>query len=198
MAVEFVRDAAWWARLFGSAMEGDIQESLFEDDDPSKQILIFTIRFASGFRITALSSRPTNLRNKRGHIIVDEAAFHPDLRGLLKSALAVLIWGGRSRVDIISTHNGVNSHFYRLVEEIQAGKKPHSLHHVTLDDALAQGLYKRICRVNGLPWSPEAEAGVPRLKPSGAKRCSMSTVPTRTRSCCASLLARAVRILPDR
>jgi phage FluMu gp28-like protein len=71
--------------------------------------------------------------------------------------MAVLMWGGKSRVTVISTHNGTENHFNTIVEQIHAGKKPYSLHKITLDDALEQGLYKRICLVNDEPYSKEAE-----------------------------------------
>ena len=103
----------------------------------------------------ALSSRPANLRGKQGKIVIDEAAFHDDLPGLLKAAMAMLMWGGR--VVVISTHNGDDHPFNELVTEIRAGKKPYSLHRVTIDDALEQGLYRRICLRLGKSWTPEAE-----------------------------------------
>lgn len=157
MAQEFIRDCGWWAKKF-NLLAGKVEEILFLDDDEGKQILTYAINFASGFRIVALSSRPTNLRGKRGHIILDEAAYHDDLAGLIKAAMAVLMWGGKARVDIISTHNGVEDYFYTVVEEVRAGKRPYSLHRVTLDDAIEQGLFKRICLMNQREWSPVAEA----------------------------------------
>jgi phage FluMu gp28-like protein len=33
-------------------------------------------------------------------------------------------------------------------------KKNYSLHKTTFDEALAQGLYKRICLIKGEAWSP--------------------------------------------
>jgi len=151
MAQEFIRDVAFWSRKFSFVCTAIEEEEFFDDED--KNILTYIIRYASGFRITALSSRPTNLRNKRGHIIIDEAAHHDDLKGLLKAALAVLMWGGKARVDIISTHNGVDNHFNKLLEEVRAGKRPYSIHRVTIDDAIHQGLVKRICLVNGQQWT---------------------------------------------
>jgi phage FluMu gp28-like protein len=156
MAQEYIRDCAFWARHF-NLFASSVQESIFEDDDPDKKILTYSITFASGFRVTALSSRPTNLRGKRGHIVIDEAAFHEDLKGLVKAAMAVLMWGGTARVDIISTHNGNDSYFNLLCEEVRAGKRPYSLHRMTLDDALTEGLYARICLVNGVVWTKENE-----------------------------------------
>ncbi|HFV9398109.1 TPA: hypothetical protein ACIAKK_004614, partial [Shigella sonnei] len=38
------------------------------------------------------------------------------------------------------------------------GKKDYRIHTITLDDACNDGLYRRICQVRGMVWSPEAEA----------------------------------------
>jgi phage FluMu gp28-like protein len=65
------------------------------------------------------------------------------------------MWGGQVR--IISTHFGDSNEFNSLIQDIRAGKKPYSLHRITFDDALADGLYKRICEVLKKEWSPEAE-----------------------------------------
>jgi phage FluMu gp28-like protein len=102
-----------------------------------------------------LSSRPSNLRGKQGVAIIDEAAFHDDLPELLKAALAFTIWGGR--IHVISTHNGAANPFNQLVTDIRAGRRPYSLHRTTVDDALAQGLYRAICRDAQLPWTAAGE-----------------------------------------
>ncbi len=153
MALEFVRDAANWARFFQLAAS-EISEEVFKDED--KDILTYVIRFASGFRIVALSSRPSNLRGRQGLVIIDEAGFHDDLAELLKAALALLIWGGK--LIVISTHNGVDNAFNELVQSCREARRPYSLHRITFDDALAAGLYKRICLVRGEEWTPEREA----------------------------------------
>lgn len=153
MAEEFISDCAFWARQYGLAA-GQVEEEVLHDED--KDILAFRINFASGHRIVALSSRPNNLRGKQGRVVIDEAAFHDDLKGLLKAAMALLMWGGEVR--IISTHDGEENPFNELVGDIRAGRKPYSLHRTTLDDALADGLYKRICLKLGREWSPGAEA----------------------------------------
>lgn len=156
MAQEFIRDAAEWAKHYDLAA-GEIDETIeiFKDGDEDKAILAYVIRFASGWRITALSSRPSNLRGKQGRVIIDEAAFHEHLDELLKAALALLMWGGQ--VHVISTHNGVDNKFNELVKDVKSGKKPYSLHKVTLDDALADGLYRRICLVRKKQWTQKAE-----------------------------------------
>jgi len=163
MALEFIEEAAGWARRLDQAVGGIEKVGLSDPDgfgcrffnDQDKDILAYRIRFASGHKIVALSSRPSNFRGKQGVAIIDEAAFHDDLAGLLKAAVALTMWGGR--VQIISTHNGADSEFAHLVNEVRAGRRPYSLHRTTLDDALGQGLYRAICRETGKEWSEQAE-----------------------------------------
>ncbi len=155
MAKEFIQDAGKWVKHYNLAA-GEMEEVMIEDGDPDKAILSYRITFASGYRITALSSRPTNLRGKQGRVVIDEAAFHDDLPGILKAAIALLIWGGEVR--IISTHFGDDNPFNDLIGEIKAGKKKYSLHKITFDDALDDGLYKRICQVLKRKWSEQSEA----------------------------------------
>jgi len=153
MALEFINDCAFWVGVYGEAASA-MEEVLVEDED--HDIIAFRITFSSGKRVTALSSRPSNLRGKQGKVVIDEAAFHNDLPGLLKAAIALLMWGGR--VVVISTHFGEDNPFNDLIGEIRAGKKPYSLHRITLDDALAQGLYRRICLKTNQEWTAEGEA----------------------------------------
>lgn len=103
----------------------------------------------------ALSSRPSNLRGMQGKVVIDEAAFHDDLKELLKAALALLMWGGR--VVIISTHDGDENPFNETIKDARAGKLPYSVHRITFDDALNDGLYKRICLRLGREWTQEAQ-----------------------------------------
>src|SRR5262249_6783189 len=140
MAREFVETAAAWARQFDKAA-ATIEEVALEDE--RRELLAYRIQFASGHKIVALSSRPSNLRGKQGRAVIDEAAFHDNLPELLKAALAFTMWGGR--VHVISTHNGAENPFNEMVNDIRAGRRPFSLHRVTLDDAIADGLYHRIC-----------------------------------------------------
>ncbi|MHB1053516.1 MAG: terminase large subunit domain-containing protein [Thiobacillus sp.] len=157
MAKEFIQDCADFAKMYSLAA-GEISESeeVWLEGDERKSVTIFTLKFASGHRIEALSSAPRNLRGKQGRVIIDEAAFHTDLAELLKAAMALLIWGGE--VHIISTHNGAENPFNDLVQEIRAGKLPYSLHRTTFDDAVADGLYERVCLRTGKPATEDGKA----------------------------------------
>ena len=153
MTQQFIKYCAYWAKVFNS-MTSSIEDVVIKDEN--KDILVYRIRFASGFEIWALPSLARSIRSKQGRIVIDEAAFVDDLESLLKAAMAMLMWGGCVR--ILSTHNGEDNPFNELIKEVEAGKKNYSLHKTTLDDALADGLYQRICQVKKQAWSKEAEA----------------------------------------
>lgn len=156
MARTYIEDTGWWAKQFQTIVD-EVYNDDYEDILPNgdvRHIQAF-VKFVSGHRVTALSSRPANLRSKQGRVVIDEAAFHDDLKGLIGAALALTMWGREIR--IISTHNTVDSYFHELIEEIRAGKLKYSLHRIDLQTAVAQGLYQRICLTTGQEYSKKAE-----------------------------------------
>lgn len=156
MALEYISACALFAKAFNEIAQADVYEQTLWDKDKKEEILTYMIRFPnSSFKIQALSSRPSNLRGLQGDVVIDEAAFHESLDELLKAAMALTMWG--ARVRIISTHNGVDNLFNQYIQEAREGRKDYSVHRITLDDVIADGLYQRICYVTGQAWSPEAE-----------------------------------------
>jgi phage FluMu gp28-like protein len=144
MTREYIDDCAMWAKAFGHAA-GSVQETLFVEEGQhgdKNSIKAFRIDFASGNKVLGLSSRPRSIRGKQGKVTIDEAAFHDDLPGLLKAAMAMLIWGGKVRV--ISSHNGEDNFFNLCVKDIRSGKLPYALHTTTFGQALDDGLYDRV------------------------------------------------------
>jgi len=139
------------AQAQGQGVSG-VEEFLFEDQDDTgktRNITAYRIRFASGFQVCALSSRPANIRGLQGHVVIDEAAFHPDVQGVLDAATALLIWGGK--IVVISSHNGKNNPFAQFCRDIEAGRygDDAAVATVTFDDAVANGLYERVCMMKG-------------------------------------------------
>jgi len=154
---EFIGYVAKFARAIAAETSG-IEEYLFEDRKPdgtTKYISSYRIRFASGFRVEALSSRPDNIRGLQGIVVIDEAAFHQDVRGVLDAVNALLIWGGKIRV--ISTHNGALNPFNELILEARAGKVPFKVHRYPFELAVRNGLYRRVCAIKSGQWTKLGE-----------------------------------------
>ena len=156
MTSGFIADCAEWAELV-QGVASVVDAEVFEEGH--RKVWTYRIQATTAKEIVAMTSAPRAFRSRgrpRDRAIIDEAAFVDDLGEVLKAARAFRVWGGQVR--IISTHNGESSEFARLCQAIREGTQPGSLHTVTFRDALEQGLYRRICRITGTEWSPEAEA----------------------------------------
>ncbi|WP_224825606.1 hypothetical protein [Cognatishimia sp. MH4019] len=154
---EFIGYVAHFAKIVSKEL-AEIEEFLFEDEQPdgtTKNISAFRIKFASGYRVEALSSNPANIRGLQGIVVIDEAAFHKDVREVIDAVNALLIWGGKVRV--ISTHNSILNPFNELIVEAKAGKNPFSVHHIPFATAVENGLFKRVCLIKGRTWTQEAQ-----------------------------------------
>lgn len=153
VTAEFIRDVAMWAKSITGIAHPWVTDEVKIN---GYVVLQYSIRFATGYRTTALSSKSTDLRSRRGRAVIDEAAHMPDLDAAIGGAMAITMWGGT--VDFLSTHYGVENPFNILIEDIRAGRQiGMSVHRTTLDDALREGLHKRICLVNGEEWSQEKQ-----------------------------------------
>ncbi|WP_245413880.1 hypothetical protein [Fulvimarina endophytica] len=155
------REAIGYVAHFAKVVAGElsaIEEFLFEDeqtDGSTKYISAYRVRFASGFRVEALSSNPANIRGLQGIVVIDEAAFHRDVREVIDAVNALLIWGGKVRV--ISTHNGILNPFNELITEALAGKNKFKVHQIPFQAAVDNGLYERVCLVRGRTPTPEGK-----------------------------------------
>lgn len=153
---QYIEDAGEWAKKLGYAVSEIIEEEEPLLDDEEKSITTYRITFSSGAEIMGLPGVSRSLRSKQGNVVIDEAAFFDDLESVLQAAKALVMWGGRIRV--ISTHNGDDNPFNILIKNIRSGKeKEWSLHRITFREAMAQGLYQRICLKQGRKWTPEAD-----------------------------------------
>lgn len=154
--LEYIGYCAHMAKVMASAMARGwrgIEVFLFEDQQPdgsTKNITAYRIRFATGNQIVALPSTPASIRGLQGIVNIDEAAFHKNVQAVIDAATALIIWGGKIR--IISTHNGTKNPFNQLIHDTRAGLYAFKIFRVTFDDAVANGLYERVCMVKG--WTP--------------------------------------------
>jgi phage FluMu gp28-like protein len=153
--LEFIGYVAKFARVIAAQQAQDvssIEEFLFEDQDEqgnTRMIAAYRVRFASGFQVAALSSRPANIRGLQGVVVIDEAAFHADVQGVLDAATALLIWGGR--IVVISSENGKNNPFHQFCKDIEEGRygDDAAVLRITFDDAVTNGLFERVCAMKG-------------------------------------------------
>ena len=149
--LEFIGYCAHMAKVMAAGADemshSGVEMVLFEDydkvKDQTRYITAYRIRFATGFQIMALSSRPENIRGLQGIVIIDEAAFHNNVQAVIDAALALLIWGGKIR--IISTHNGTQNAFNQLIKDARAGENAFKVFYCDFDMAVENGIYERVC-----------------------------------------------------
>ena len=146
MTATFIKDCADIAE----ALEAISKKKLLMDRHGATT---YKLRLTNGCEISALSSKPENVRSKgRANelLIIDEAAHHDDLRTIIKAATPMMAMG--VYIHIISTEYGSQNTFHKLYNEILTGKRMGSVHTITLKDALKQGYFKRLCRDNPDHW----------------------------------------------
>lgn len=150
--LEYIGYVAKFSQIVARGQATMVEQHIFiyqMEDGTSREIQAFRVRFASGYRVTALSSRPENIHGLQGVVSIDEAALHKNVGHVLESATALLIWGGRIRVW--STHRGKKNAFNQFVLDVRAGRYgPRAkVIKIGFDDAVANGLYERVCFMNG-------------------------------------------------
>ena len=153
----FIEAVRFWAEWYGQLVSAIEQEEVWVTEE--RQESAYRVRFASGHVVESLPGRARAFRSKGDPgewACIDEYAFCEEQQPLLDAAMAMLMWGGK--VWVISTHFGVENAFAAFVEEVESGMRPGSVHRITLADAIADGLYRRICLVTRQEWSPELEA----------------------------------------
>jgi len=135
----FMEDCTRWAGLLNTAA-GDFGEAVLDDARQLRDVL----RMANGCAIHALSASVDAQAGKRGTRILDEFALHMDPRRLFAVAAPGVTWGGS--VEILSTHRGSGNYFNKLIVEAreEGNPKGFSMHRVTLQDAVEQGLLRKL------------------------------------------------------
>ncbi len=136
----YIEDCKNWGQVL-EILTIDLGEIVF---DQQHNASAYVIQFSNGRRIYSLSSHPDALAGKRGHVKLDEFALHQDQRLLYSIAKPVTTWGGT--LSIMSTHRGAATVFNQIIRDILENDNPMkwSLHTISLETAVAQGLVERI------------------------------------------------------
>jgi phage FluMu gp28-like protein len=140
-----LEDCKKWGKILNRAAI-DRGEMVFDSSTGSSA---YVLEFTNGKRIYCLSSNPNALAGKRGHVMLDEFALHPDQRTLYRVAKPVTTWGGQ--LTIISTHRGHGTLFAQIIRDINEGGNPMgwSLHNVPIQKAVDEGIVERINKKSG-------------------------------------------------
>lgn len=143
---------------------GDVTPAAIEVADPTEATAT-VVEFHNGSKICILSSNPSSFRSKGGKVVLDEFAHHGRDRDLWTAAQPVAgAWGFDIR--ILSTLKGKGNAFYRLgnpefnrpdpdrpdpdqiddQDDDDVAGSDWSVHTVTIDQAVADGMYDRVMR----------------------------------------------------
>lgn len=147
-AKEYIEYCERWAQVF-DVVAKNLGDVLLDGKD---NITALTLEFPKfGGRIHALRSNPRGFRSKGGRVRLDEFAFHDDQKRLWAAARPVVTWGGD--LKILSTHNGKQCLYYRMLDDAKTGKNKLHAHYTDIFTAVREGLADKIA---GRPLS-EAE-----------------------------------------
>jgi len=136
--LEFIEGCANWLKMFNQVFEDS-----WEVIDEKKGVTARVLRLTNGYKIYGHSSNPKNFRSKGGFVILDEFAFHDNQEELWRAAQpSALVWG--YPVIIISSINGKENLFYKFLSKIQNKKLDWSLHFITIQAAVKEGLADKI------------------------------------------------------
>lgn len=149
-AILYLEHCKRWARAL-NLLAHDLGSKVI---DHTKDLKVYSLKFASGFCIYANSSSPDALAGKTGHVKLDEYALHENARELFRVAKGCTQWGGQ--IAIISTHRGADTAFNDILRGIKERGNPmgFSHHRVTIFDAVEQGLSERINTITGSNETP--------------------------------------------
>jgi hypothetical protein len=154
-AREYIRYCQQYAQLFNllkisiglEAVQYTENEYQFDPEEwkiinEKRGIKAFSLDFKNGYSIHVLSSSPIRFRGTGGKIVLDEFAFHKNPQELWETITPCTMWGGR--ICILSTHSEPDSFYHNLIKNIKKGEYNYSVHSVTINDAIDQGLVEKI------------------------------------------------------
>ena len=153
-ALEYAIYCRRWCELMEIVTK---QVTLEQEDSKGYKYNNYVIDFPNGSRVNCLTSNPRRFRSKGGDIVLDEFSHHDQPGLMLDAAQPSAMWG--YQVRILSTHNGENSEFNKIIEicrQVQRGEitfeKADTLnyrwYHTPLNIAIEQGLAEKIYKLD--------------------------------------------------
>lgn len=155
---------ALYCRQWCEMLEAAIRETIeVLEDDKGYKFNNYVVEFPNSSRINCMTSNPRRFRSKGGDVVLDEFAWHDNARAMLDAAMPVTTWGYNIR--ILSTHNGEESEFnriVRLIKRVQSGELTFeqartfewSLYRTPITVAVEQGLAEKVYKLKRI--DPEA------------------------------------------
>lgn len=135
VASEYIRYHRDWAEAWNALMPGLIDLSSWTSE---------ICRYPGG-DVVIMSSDPNAFRGMEGDVTLDEFAFHEQQDALFSAAQSRIQWLKDGQVSLISSHSHPETTFNRLVQEWRKKKDGlHSVHEVTLHDAVKDGLARKV------------------------------------------------------
>jgi phage FluMu gp28-like protein len=166
VAEEYIDYIQYFSRYIGAASEYIGEILIDKESDMTARCVRFK-RYAG--EINAISSNPTNIRGKTGDAYFDEFAHHRDQEKMFTAGKPLSLRGART--IIVSTHNGEESYFNQLINEIKKGKEGtmRRWHHyaTTIEDAIKEGLIDQVLghkasKKEAAEWLEDAFSGMTR------------------------------------
>jgi len=150
-AQELIRDyVAKWCALANVAAKGVYGDNV-QVFDTDKDIKAFVCEFPNGSRIVSLASTPEVFAGKGGDVFLDEVDLHKDPGKLIDMAMPCIMWGNQLEAVSAYAVNGTKDTPWAKMITLARGENPQgaSLHRVTIDDAIAQGIVEKISEASG-------------------------------------------------
>lgn len=145
-SIESLGKCREWAEAYKLAITDQI--TVNESWNPQSLAKSTEIIFANGSRIVAVPGRPDTVRGFSANVLLTEFAFFEDDEATWRAILPSItnpLRGGEKKIRVISTPNGKQGRFFKIVDENllnpQPGRKMKwAVHKVTIHDAVRMGL----------------------------------------------------------
>jgi phage FluMu gp28-like protein len=145
-SLESLEKCKEWTEAFKISIADALSENM--DAHPQALLKSSTIVFPNKSRIVAVPGRPDTVRGYSANVLATEFAFFEDDEATWRALLPSItnpLRGGEKKVRVISTPNGKQGRFFKIIDENQLNPVPGrkmiwSCHKVTIHDAVAAGL----------------------------------------------------------